>query len=936
MADKTKRKISLKKALLIEFLILSVVFAAFFWAELRITQRATEKKLMEKSESVYKGFYKTLDQLDEITQIYGTAMQSKVDALAYYYDHNEGLTEEDLKKLCDLYDVERIYMPDEWTGGDEHVAQAVYYTARTADGHTIAIQQSTLPEAEIQTAANSTNSIFYNTREDKNLTVIFYSGNGYILISSDPEMDSDAGLSKISDFGVELEDISTEKGQWLTINGTRYFTYCYQEEEDGWITMSGVRQQGMLQTCYVFTRLLCGVAALILTVLVTYSYYARQRGKTHEKNRKEHLKTLAGQKLIVAFVAAVVLTAIGAYYVQTLYSMSLFSVTTAEEKEQIQEDLANVESSRKTLKTLYNKVNLTEARIVSHILSSNPELRTKEHLDELSDIFDLEYIMMFDADGVETLSNSGIMGFVISDDPESQSYAFNVLKYGIPYVVQDAQPDDLTGTYHQFIGVITNDTNGQYDGFLQICISPEEVQTIIEDLSFENILDNAISMSENDVLAINKDTGNITYYSRNTALVGQKARDLGMKEEFISGNYLGIFNLHNEHFYADSFEANNHYIYLTSTRNVLFTGRITMTIFAVLVSLAAMALYMMYFNSVDVLEAQSASEDNPYIDVNTASYDDKTTLNIIARILRTQTRWSDKPSEEKIGAIIQFVILVVGRMIFIFCRLQGILYSENSIFGFIMGNRWNKGLNVFALTKSLIFILNMNLAVFSLEWLANLLMKLANPKHETILRLVKSLLKYVVVIAIIYYTLSQFGFDSRSLLASAGLLTLVVGLGAKDLVTDIVAGIFIIFENEFQVGDIIEVNGYKGRVLEIGIRTTKIMNTRQDVKSINNRNLTNIVNKTKRNSYCDVIINVPLDADIDAITKALAEELPNVREKCPYIIEGPNNGGIDDMSGRTIKLSIRTECLEEHKFDVRAAVNREIKDIFDRHGFKLS
>ncbi|MBR0137957.1 MAG: mechanosensitive ion channel, partial [Erysipelotrichaceae bacterium] len=217
-----------------------------------------------------------------------------------------------------------------------------------------------------------------------------------------------------------------------------------------------------------------------------------------------------------------------------------------------------------------------------------------------------------------------------------------------------------------------------------------------------------------------------------------------------------------------------------------------------------------------------------------------------------------------------------------------------------------------------------------------LFIMVSDPKTETIIRLIRSFFRYIGVLSALYYTLSVFGFDSQTLLASAGLLTLVVGLGAKDLVTDILAGVFIIFENEFQVGDIIEVNGYKGRVLEIGIRTTRILNTVQDVKSVNNRNLTNIVNKTRRNSYCDVIINVPFDQDIKAIEEMLRSELPKLKEKSPYIIDGPNYGGVDDMSTRFMRLSIRTECLEVHKFDVRALVNSEIKELFDQNGFKLS
>lgn len=95
-------------------------------------------------------------------------------------------------------------------------------------------------------------------------------------------------------------------------------------------------------------------------------------------------------------------------------------------------------------------------------------------------------------------------------------------------------------------------------------------------------------------------------------------------------------------------------------------------------------------------------------------------------------------------------------------------------------------------------------------------------KGETVCRLLKSLVKYISVIAMLYFCLALLGIDTATLLASAGILTLIVGLGAQTLVSDILAGLFIIFEGEFQVGDIVTVGDWTGTVVEIGVRTTKI------------------------------------------------------------------------------------------------------------------
>ena len=98
--------------------------------------------------------------------------------------------------------------------------------------------------------------------------------------------------------------------------------------------------------------------------------------------------------------------------------------------------------------------------------------------------------------------------------------------------------------------------------------------------------------------------------------------------------------------------------------------------------------------------------------------------------------------------------------------------------------------------------------------------------------------------------------------------------------------------------------------------------------------MTGIVNKTRNNSYVDIIVSVSNDYKVEEIERMLEKELPRIKPLSPYIISGPTNGGMDELD-RSMKFSIRTECSEEHKFEVRTTVNREIKKIFEEYGVKL-
>ena len=113
------------------------------------------------------------------------------------------------------------------------------------------------------------------------------------------------------------------------------------------------------------------------------------------------------------------------------------------------------------------------------------------------------------------------------------------------------------------------------------------------------------------------------------------------------------------------------------------------------------------------------------------------------------------------------------------------------------------------------------------------------------------------------------------------------------------------------------------------------MNVKEDIKSINNRNLTNIVNKTRRNSYVDISLKVDATQDIGKIEQVLNEGLKEIAKLSPYILDGPYYSGIDEIDGKIMKLAIRTECIEEHKFDVRTVVNKGIKELFEKNDIKF-
>ena len=269
--------------------------------------------------------------------------------------------------------------------------------------------------------------------------------------------------------------------------------------------------------------------------------------------------------------------------------------------------------------------------------------------------------------------------------------------------------------------------------------------------------------------------------------------------------------------------------------------------------------------------------------------------------------------------------------------ISGYLYGENSVFNKNITN--NVFLNtayhkVPALYKAVQIVTIAYLLNLGLSWLLSKLLARSN-KGKTIVRLVNSFVKYLIAIVSIFLILAAFGVDTGALLASAGIIGLVVGLGAQSLIADIIAGIFIVFEGEFQVGDIIVVGDWRGTVEEIGIRTTKIIDAGGNVKIINNSEISSVINQTKELSLAKAYISIEYGESIQRVEMVIKENLNRIHDAIPEIVEGPYYKGVDSLSDSSVDLFFVAKCKEEDIYGVQRAMNRELKILFDENNINI-
>ena len=250
-----------------------------------------------------------------------------------------------------------------------------------------------------------------------------------------------------------------------------------------------------------------------------------------------------------------------------------------------------------------------------------------------------------------------------------------------------------------------------------------------------------------------------------------------------------------------------------------------------------------------------------------------------------------------------------------------------------LGN-WIK-VNTFNLIITIIIILASIVLLLFLKFIVKGVQKKKNKRTYTVVKLIESIMRYIIVLIVFFVILGIWGFNVTAALAGVGIVGLVIGLGAQDLIKDLIAGIGIVMDEQYDIDEVVEINGFKGKVVEIGLRTTRLVNFSGEIRIIRNGSITEVSNFSRTFSLASVIVSVGYKENIDKVITLLDEELPSLKENYPQIIEGPIVSGIDNLgqSSVNIKITAKTNC-EEH-YSVQRALLKRVKELFDENNIEI-
>ena len=212
--------------------------------------------------------------------------------------------------------------------------------------------------------------------------------------------------------------------------------------------------------------------------------------------------------------------------------------------------------------------------------------------------------------------------------------------------------------------------------------------------------------------------------------------------------------------------------------------------------------------------------------------------------------------------------------------------------------------------------------------------KYADRKKKTIIELLRNIVKYLIMIFVVLAILSVYGVDTSALVTSIGVAGVIIGLALQDIVADFLAGVLILFDNHFAIGDVVTIDNFTGEVVNFGLMTTKIKAPTGEVMILSNASFRKVINYNMNNTTHYINIDVAYDTDIGKLEKCVNEMTSEV-EKIEGYVGNYKLLGIGEFASSSIKYMVTLECKTNLRFQVKRDFNMILKRYLDKYKIEI-
>lgn len=214
-------------------------------------------------------------------------------------------------------------------------------------------------------------------------------------------------------------------------------------------------------------------------------------------------------------------------------------------------------------------------------------------------------------------------------------------------------------------------------------------------------------------------------------------------------------------------------------------------------------------------------------------------------------------------------------------------------------------------------------------------LRLEENRVNTLKSILKSLVTYIIYFVSYASIFEIMGIPIKALITAAGIGGLAIGFGAQNLVKDIITGFFILFEDQFGVGDYIEVDGKTGVVEEMALRITKIRDFSGDLHIIPNGAINKVTNRCRGNMRAKVDMSIAYEENIERAIEVLNKASKQIKSESNDIIEGPIVLGVTEFGESDVVITIISKVKPMSQWAVERLMRKRFKEAFDMEAIEI-
>ena len=782
-----------------------------------------------------------------------------------------------------------------------------------------------------------------------------FGGNLIFVSSRETELSRfwDSAIWKTTEGAAKLgftPEVIAERRPVVDVNGVRAIC-CYADMDGGAATMIYLKPADDMYThAFLHVGMIQLSMFVVLATLVIYIYAVRQHVRTRRLSRvllSRYKPKTFRRVIIMAGITGALAVFIVTSTFQTLDVLHEESIVGAKSISQLFEYLQDSTTERLAYdKEQEAEWDIYQGQRLAELIAQHPETGTREKLQEYSDILNIDYIMLFDAQGRETVTNSRFTGLTLDAGLGENSADFKRLLNGVPGIVHDASADPVTGEIHQMIGVPVPSAEGPGaapSGALIMAVPPKTIVKSSEELSRQLQF---VDKGDKVCFFTDQENGKILY-ANDESLIGKTVVECGMPAKSLQPGYTDFTNLNGVPSYVTMVrQAAVNFYYVFPTRALfshsMYAPTTGLIVFLVILGILA-GISLSGYTEENFKKWSSANQgqldegDEQELRQSQSSYTE-----LLVSRSRSRLKLGNKTPEVWATVVMKLDVLLLVVIPALFYVLGGRLSADHgSLINYVLYGDWMRGFSLFALSGILTVATASLLILLICNGVLSLIAGFTGRGGETLCRLLYSLARYIAVLAIMYYIFEYVGLSMSTYIASLGTVSLALSIGSRDMVADIVAGVMILFERQFQVGDIVEIDGYRGQVLEMGVRSTKLLCQGDDIRFISNSNIRSIINKTKRLSTYTTELAIVTTEPLEKVEELFNRELPEIAQK-KLMIKDLKLGGIARVTGggnpesaRCVSVRIKWVCREGDQETVRDFITREIYLLCEREHIEV-